>query len=121
MLSGIGPGAGLKRLGIPVVHDMPGVGENYQDHPMLTMSFKANPDNRVPLMRGRSSLKIYFKSDPMRGYIDFHIIPREVVELAGIGDMLGFSCNLLEQTNRGKVTLQSAYTAELLNIDPQVL
>jgi len=121
MLSGIGPGAALKRFGIPVVHDMPGVGENYQDHPMLTMSFKANPDNRVPLMRGRSSLKVYFKSDPMRKYIDFHIIPREVVELAGIGDMLGFSCNLLEQNNRGKVTLQSADPAELPNIDPQVL
>src|SRR5262245_6719154 len=32
MLSGIGPSADLKRLGIPVVLDMPGVGENYQDH-----------------------------------------------------------------------------------------
>lgn len=121
MLSGIGPAAALERLGIPVVHDMPCVGENYQDHPMLTMSFKANPDNRRPLMRGRSSLKVYFKSEPARRYIDFHIIPREVVELPGIGDILGFSCNLLEQTNRGRVTLRSADAAELPQIDPQVL
>lgn len=31
-LSGIGPGTELAALGIPVVHDLPGVGENLQDH-----------------------------------------------------------------------------------------
>jgi choline dehydrogenase len=31
-LSGIGPGAELAALGIPVVRDLPGVGENLQDH-----------------------------------------------------------------------------------------
>jgi choline dehydrogenase-like flavoprotein len=32
MLSGIGPGDHLRALGVPVVHDLPGVGENLQDH-----------------------------------------------------------------------------------------
>ena len=32
-LSGIGPEDELKNMGIPVVHDLPGVGENLQDHP----------------------------------------------------------------------------------------
>jgi len=32
LLSGIGPGAALQGLGIPVVRDLPGVGENFQDH-----------------------------------------------------------------------------------------
>ena len=32
MLSGIGPAAHLKELGIPVVADRPGVGQNLQDH-----------------------------------------------------------------------------------------
>jgi choline dehydrogenase len=31
-LSGVGPQAELAALGIPVVHDVPGVGENLQDH-----------------------------------------------------------------------------------------
>jgi choline dehydrogenase len=31
-LSGIGPGAELAAHGIPVLHDLPGVGENLQDH-----------------------------------------------------------------------------------------
>ena len=32
MLSGIGPGDALKRHGIPVLHELPGVGRNLQDH-----------------------------------------------------------------------------------------
>jgi choline dehydrogenase len=121
MLSGVGPSAELRRLGIAVTRDMPGVGENYQDHPMVTMNFKANPARKDLLLRGRSSLKLYYKTDPARDHLNFHIIPREALELAGIGDMLGFSCNLLEQSNRGKLTLQSADPADLPNIDPQVL
>ncbi|XP_048514257.1 glucose dehydrogenase [FAD, quinone]-like [Athalia rosae] len=35
MLSGIGPKKHLKEMGIPVIHDLPGVGENYQDHVLL--------------------------------------------------------------------------------------
>ncbi|MET8677796.1 GMC oxidoreductase [Streptomyces sp. NPDC004647] len=33
MHSGIGPKADLEALGLPVVHDLPGVGENLLDHP----------------------------------------------------------------------------------------
>lgn len=32
MLSGIGPKDHLKEMGIPLVHDAPGVGGNLQDH-----------------------------------------------------------------------------------------
>ena len=31
-LSGIGDGAHLKSIGVPVVHDLPGVGQNFRDH-----------------------------------------------------------------------------------------
>ncbi|MBU4526171.1 MAG: choline dehydrogenase [Desulfomicrobium sp.] len=38
-LSGIGNGAELRELGIPVVHDLPGVGENLQDHLELYVQY----------------------------------------------------------------------------------
>ncbi len=38
--SGIGAGARLQTLGIPVVHDAPGVGANLQDHLQLRMIYK---------------------------------------------------------------------------------
>jgi len=39
-LSGIGPAALLQRHGIAVAHELPGVGENLQDHLQLRMGFK---------------------------------------------------------------------------------
>lgn len=42
MLSGIGPEAELRRLGIEVVADSPGVGQNLQEHPVAPMLFTTN-------------------------------------------------------------------------------
>jgi choline dehydrogenase len=121
MLSGIGPRVELNCHGIAVVHQLDGVGENYQDHPVVTMTLKAKTTGHKPDARGRSTLKLYFKSDPAREYIDFHIILRDITTVSGIGDMIGFSCHLLEQTNRGHLTLQSSDPADLPMIDPRML
>lgn len=39
-LSGVGPGGLLRSLGIPVVHDNPGVGAHMRDHIGLSMSYR---------------------------------------------------------------------------------
>ena len=39
MLSGIGPKEQLSRFGIPMAHDLPGVGANLQDHPMVSVGY----------------------------------------------------------------------------------
>ncbi|MGE0875304.1 MAG: GMC family oxidoreductase [Burkholderiales bacterium] len=39
-LSGIGPGTLLQRHGIPVLHELPGVGENLQDHLQMRLVYK---------------------------------------------------------------------------------
>ena len=41
MLSGVGPDAHLQQLGIPVLHDLPGVGENLHDHIDVVQMFNA--------------------------------------------------------------------------------
>ena len=48
LLSGIGPAEDLAASGIEVVHDLPGVGENLQDHPESVIVWETNgpiPDN----------------------------------------------------------------------------
>jgi len=40
LLSGIGPGAELQRMGIPVAHELPGVGRNLQDHVDYVQSWR---------------------------------------------------------------------------------
>src|SRR5487761_196251 len=49
-LSGVGPGELLRAHGIPVVHDLPGVGENLQDHintRVVSRARRANTLNEV--------------------------------------------------------------------------
>jgi choline dehydrogenase-like flavoprotein len=41
MLSGIGPAAHLAEMGIPLVHDLPGVGRNLAEHPRVPLEFAA--------------------------------------------------------------------------------
>jgi len=49
MLSGVGPGAHLRDLGIPVVHSSNGVGENLQDHLDITVTVKEKTHHAVSL------------------------------------------------------------------------
>ena len=42
MLSGVGPADQLHSLGIPMVHDLPGVGQNLRDHPAVTVRLRVN-------------------------------------------------------------------------------
>ncbi|MGA7921162.1 MAG: choline dehydrogenase [Candidatus Acidiferrales bacterium] len=39
LLSGIGPADDLKKLGIDALQDLPGVGQNLQDHPMVSVGY----------------------------------------------------------------------------------
>ena len=39
LLSGIGPANELSRRGLQAIHDLPGVGKNLQDHPMVSVGY----------------------------------------------------------------------------------
>jgi choline dehydrogenase len=52
-LSGVGPAQELRAFGVPVVHDLPGVGENLQDH--LEFYFQVASKQPITLY-GRTSL-----------------------------------------------------------------
>jgi choline dehydrogenase len=39
MLSGVGPADHLRRMGIPVVHDLPGVGRHLKNHPAVSVRY----------------------------------------------------------------------------------
>jgi choline dehydrogenase len=45
MLSGVGPGAGLQKHGIPIVHESAGVGQNLQDHFYIHTGWRATADS----------------------------------------------------------------------------
>ncbi|GIT44910.1 MAG: hypothetical protein Ct9H300mP11_28460 [Chloroflexota bacterium] len=54
MLSGIGPAEHLNSMGIDVVHDSPGVGQNLRDHPSAAVLYQATgdrPDVQAPVIQ----------------------------------------------------------------------
>jgi choline dehydrogenase len=119
MLSGIGPVKELERLGIKPVHALEGVGENYQDHAVVYMTFEGpghfSEDWIVPRFR------LIIKSDPGRPCGNFHIVMRPPTEVQGIKRMMPISAHLLEQTNRGRLYLKNADPHELPVIDSRML
>jgi choline dehydrogenase len=135
-LSGVGPGALLREQGIAVRHDLPGVGENLQDHLQIrtvykvkgipTLNERANRltgriamgleyalFRRGPLTMAPSQLGCFAKSDPSRDTPDlqYHIQP---LSLDRFGEPLhpfpAFTasvCNL-RPTSRGSVRIKSS-------------
>ena len=47
MISGVGPAAHLRELGIPVVKDTPGVGQNLRDHPVVWVTWRTQPSIKL--------------------------------------------------------------------------
>src|ERR1051325_3547934 len=149
LLSGIGPGRDLLDLGIPVVLDRPGVGQNLQDHLQIRMIHKVfgvktlNETyhslfgralmgldyalrRRGPLTMAPSQLGLFTRSDPSRerANIQFHVQP---LSLDKFGDPLhtysAFTtsvCNL-QRESRGVVRLRSTDPADKPVIQPRYL
>lgn len=87
-LSGVGRGAVLHRLGIPVVRELGGVGENLQDHLQARLAFKStrrtlNNDVNNPLRKLMMGIEyILFRTGPMTmGASQFCIFARSRREL----------------------------------------
>src|SRR5882757_4829196 len=145
-LSGVGAAAELKRLGIPLVLDKPGVGENLQDHLQLRLIYKIEGAKtlnqayrsllgrarmgidyalfrRGPLTMAPSQLGLFTRSDATRerANIQFHVQP---LSLDKFGDPLhafpAFTssvCNL-QPESRGFVRLRSRDPADKPVIKP---
>ena len=62
MLSGVGPGAHLREVGVDVLVDLPGVGQNLHDHPVVPLVFRTegvsdllNHNNLGQFLRAKAS------------------------------------------------------------------
>ena len=107
MRSGVGPGAHLRELGIDAIADVPGVGANLDDHPMLGVTFVAkdgllNADDPLVQVTYRYTSSLGEERN------DMQLMPASQIA-AGDGRMLYSIGSVVErQKSIGRVSLTSA-------------
>jgi choline dehydrogenase len=148
-LSGIGPGALLHRHGIDVRHELPGVGENLQDHLQIRCAYKVDGvktmneryqsllqragfaldyavRRRGPMTMAPSQLGAFTKSDPSRETpnLQYHVQPLTLVKFGEPLDpfpaFTASVCNV-RPTSRGSVRITSADPTAHPAISPNYL
>lgn len=119
MLSGIGPASVLEPLGIRVLHDLPGVGENYQDHAVVYLTFQGTTDLREDYVIPK--VRLIARSDEALDHPDLHVFMRPSTRVPGLPPMLPVSLHLLDHRTRGRVSLASADPLALPRVDPALL
>jgi choline dehydrogenase len=131
LLSGIGPAGDLGEVGIPVVHELPGVGANLQDHPYCTPVWESSQPESLygadkpkyllewvlrrsgPLTSSVAEAFAFIRSRPglPAPDIQFHFAPAYFVD-HGNEEFEGHAFTagpvLVTPRSRGTVTLRSA-------------
>ena len=79
LLSGIGPEEHLQDMGIDVVHDLPGVGQNLQDHPDFVLKYKCKKPVSVwpktkPLGKLMTGIRWITKRDGLAASNQFEVV-----------------------------------------------
>jgi choline dehydrogenase len=148
-LSGIGPAAVLQAAGVAPVHELPGVGENLQDHLQIRSVYKVKDARTLntlanslwgkaaigleyalrrsgPMSMSPSQLGAFTKSDPSQPYanLEYHVQP---LSLDAFGEPLhsfpAFTasvCNL-NPSSRGHVRIKSPRFEDAPAIAPNYL
>jgi len=149
MLSGIGPAAHLAEHGIPVRHDLPGVGRNLQDHYQARIVYRCTRPitlNEVshalwrkalaglewalfrtgPLTVGAGVVALFWRTRPELATpdVEFHVIPfsadRPGEPLHPFPGFTVSTCQLRPES-RGRLELRSADPADAPKIFPNYL
>ena len=111
MHSGVGPRAHLEEVGIPVVHDLPGVGQNYRDHPQVGIAFSAQDDVQMNFEASRTQLGLRYTATGSDLRNDMVLFPTTfstpMGDLTGPGEDFRMSCILNLAMGHGQVTLTS--------------
>ncbi|RUM24030.1 FAD-binding protein [Rhizobium vallis] len=148
-LSGIGPAGLLKRHGVEVVHDLPGVGENLQDHLQIRAVFKVGNAKTLntlanslfgkamigleyalkrsgPMSMSPSQLGAFTRSDDSQAFanLEYHVQPLSLdafgEPLHSIPAFTASVCNL-NPTSVGSVRIRSSKPSDTPVIAPNYL
>lgn len=123
--SGIGPASQLAELDIPTLVDLPGVGENLHDHPLISVVYESTK----PLPQGENNLleaQFYADSEGWEGEapdlqpLFLHLVyPAEGYEMPEHGYTI--AAGIVAPRSRGTLRLASADPQVQPLVDPNIL
>jgi len=108
MRSGLGPADELRRHGIDIIADLPGVGRNLSNHPILFVGMRLAPGQRQsPLLRTHPTCCFRYSSGrPGCPPADMYINIQSKSSWNAVGDQVAnLATVLLKPDSRGQVTL----------------
>ena len=125
MLSGVGPAAHLQSMGVPVVKDLPGVGQNLRDHPLVAVRVKTKPEFPLDADAPRIQTVLRYTATGSDLRNDMQILPSSFSTPLG-GDPyaeegIRFTCIMELALSAGQVTLDSTEPGAQPNINCRYL
>jgi choline dehydrogenase len=127
MLSGIGPKQHLEQMGIPVVKDVPGVGENLRDHPACFLLFKTNLEEPEDSPAIQVGMRYTTPGSPHKN--DMQMSPilmtsehrPTTIDIPKGETYSGFSVALQKASTAGRISLLSSDPTQHPNLDYRYL
>jgi choline dehydrogenase len=124
LLSGIGPAEQLQKFNIPVVVNLPGVGENLQDHLNVRMCWASKIEQKIPMIICESSLFTHTRAGVSTASPDLQLFFGGFA-FPGLGADFNKGFALVPVVCRpqsvGRVWLKSNNPMDLLNIQTNYL
>src|SRR5699024_3369474 len=107
--SGIGPAEELEALGIPVAHNLPGVGKNLHDHVLSPVIFEAT-EKQIPASPVLpAEVHVFTKSTPDKSVPDtqplYCSVPMYNEDMEGPANAFTLMGGLVRPASRGELTL----------------
>jgi 5-(hydroxymethyl)furfural/furfural oxidase len=124
MRAGVGPAAHLARLGIPVMADLPGVGENLMDHPHISVGAHLKPGARLPKQQRRHIFMGLRYSSGLADCVpgDMLMMPANRAGWHPLGKRMGsLGVCVNKSYSRGTVRLRSAAPRDEPEVDINML
>ena len=111
MLSGVGPAGHLRELGIPVHHDLPGVGQNLRDHPNVRVPVRVKQGFPLDPEAPRTQVALRYTATGSNDRNDMQILQSSFSSPMGgdplEGEGIRFTCILELAVGAGELKLAS--------------
>jgi len=127
LLSGVGPAGHLAEHGIPLVKDLPGVGQNLRDHPLVTVELEPKDGIKLATVEPRIQSGLRYTAEGSDTRNDMQLFPSSFTGLRAGDPLQGRSpdrpqgmritCILKLADSAGELTLNSAYPADHPRLD----